>query len=141
LVRTNYNSIPHDEPFCLLPLNIQSNATILPTSQEELEGDVDPVDPQMRSLADTLNLPVGTITFWSAEFQPNGQPNFIALSAGPNKQLFVDPIGHTVNFRMLSNGVVYQLQRSFSVPKSGKHFIGASWDQAGNVSLCVDGCE
>jgi hypothetical protein len=109
-----------------------------PVSRGEVTGET--IDP-WRAILDGLKQPTGTVTFWFSEKRPDGSPNNLFISTGPDRTITFDAASRKLHFTMLHNGKLYQLERPLLEAKQGKHFIGAQWSDADGVHLFVDGVE
>jgi hypothetical protein len=127
-----------DYGFRIRSIDLRPQRVLEPTSRGETTGEE--VIPT-RTILDGLRQPVGSFTFWFPEKLPDGSPDNILVSAGPTRQVAFDPNSRMVHFTMLSKGKLFHLKRPLLKPKEGLHFVAATWDDAGNVHLYVDGKE
>ncbi len=124
--------------FRIRAIDLQPKNVLGPTSREET---VNKELVPYKIILDGLRRPVGSFTFWFPERLPDGRPNNMTVSAGPSRRITFDPVSRTVHLTMISNGKLFQLERPLLEPKQGMHFVGATWDDVGNVHLFVDGSE
>jgi hypothetical protein len=124
--------------FRIRAIDLQPKKVLEPTSREETVNEE--LIPY-KIILDGLMRPVGSFTFWFPERLPDGSLNHMSVFAGPTRHMAFNPVSRTVHLTMTSNGKVFQLERPLLEPKRGMHFVGATWDDVGNVHLVVDGSE